>query len=201
MSSATLRRSRAKRLISTIANAGRSFAHWGIWGRKVEAPCMPSSRIPTYNYRAEVTGRQIERLPPWPISCPKLRELHPEAAAVGTCKCQFDLRGRAYPTPVLYALRVSEVPVFRTSPARPAASRDEAASEADTLRRAAEEKVGKIAELKRHRRGIEAALERLQSELATLFDNEKCETLQLSLGALRRVRRSEGEGWEFVIEV
>ncbi len=155
----------------------------------------------TYNYRAEVTGRQIERLPPWPISCPKLRELHPEAAAVGTCKCQFDLRGRAYPTPVLYALRVSEVPVFRASPARPAASRDEAASEADTQRRAAEEKVGKIAELKRHRRGIEAALERLQSELATLFDNEKCETLQLSLGVLRRVRRGEGEGWEFVIEV
>lgn len=86
----------------------------------------------TYNYRREVTERNIERLPPWPISCPKLRELHPEAAAVGTCSCQFDLRGRGYPTPVLYALRPSEVPAFRQrterEPGKREGERDRAAA-------------------------------------------------------------------------
>ncbi len=155
----------------------------------------------TYNYQPEVTDRHIERLPPWPISCPKLRELHPEAATLGTCKCQFDLRGRGYPTPVLYALRVSEVAAFRSSPARAAASRDEGTSQADVRRRSAEDKVAKIAELKRHRRGIETALERLHAEVTALFDEEGTETLQLSLGVLRRIRREEGNGWELVIEV
>lgn len=48
---------------------------------------------------------------------------------------------------------------------------------------------------------LEAALERLHAELAALFEEEGTETLQLSLGVLRRVRREEGKGWELVIEV
>jgi hypothetical protein len=155
----------------------------------------------TYNYNAEVTGRHIDRLPPWPISCPKLRELHPEAVVAGTCKCQFDLRGKAYPTPLLYALRPSEIPVFRKPPARAAGPEDGAPSAASTLHQGAEESIRRIAELKRHRRGIEAALDRLHSELAALFDGEKADTLQLSMGVLRRVQRSDGKGWDFVIEV
>lgn len=151
----------------------------------------------TYNYQREVTDRQIDRLPPWPISCPKLRELHPEAAAVGTCKCQFDLRGRGYPTPVLYALRPSEVPAFRAV----REPRKEGVSQVDALRQTVEEKVAKIAELKRHRKGVEAALERCQAELASLFEEQGTERLQLTLGVLRRVQGEDGKGWEFVIEV
>jgi group II intron reverse transcriptase/maturase len=155
----------------------------------------------TYNYRREVTERNIERLPPWPISCPKLRELHPEAAAVGTCSCQFDLRGRGYPTPVLYALRPSEVAAFRQRKERETEKGEREKEASGGERQEAEDKVKKIAELKRHRRGIEAALDRLHEELAAVFEAAGAETLQLSVGVLRRVRREQGEGWDFVIEV
>lgn len=155
----------------------------------------------TYNYRAEVTDRQIERLPPFPISCPKLREIHPEAAALGRCRCEFDLRGRGYPTPLLHALKPSEIPVFR-KPSREVAQREPAPA-APALHQEAEDRVRKIAELKRHRRGIEASLERLHAELGALFDRAEAggDALQLSTGVLRRVQRAGKEGWDFVIEV
>jgi group II intron reverse transcriptase/maturase len=155
----------------------------------------------TYNYRREVTERNIERLPPWPISCPKLRELHPESVAAGTCSCQFDLRGRGYPTPVLYALRPSEVPAFRQWKDREPRKGEGEKEAGGGEQQEAEDKVKKIVELKRHRRGIEAALDRLQGELAAVFEAAGSETLQLSMGVLRRVRRVEGDGWDFVIEV
>ena len=48
----------------------------------------------TYNYRREVTERHVDKLPDSPMSCPKVRELHPQALAAGPCACRFDLRGR-----------------------------------------------------------------------------------------------------------
>jgi len=140
----------------------------------------------TYNYRRELTARHLERLPPWPISCPKIRELHPGAMDSGSCKCHFALRGKGYPTPLLFALRPSEVPVFRrqspkpksaqaTTPAAPAAS---AVGDAQGVEREAEEKVRKLAELKRHRRGIDASIERLRQELAALLERAETDTLQ-----------------------
>lgn len=158
----------------------------------------------TYNYSPEVTDRHIGRLPPFPISCPKLKEMHPEAAALHPCSCQFELRGRGYPSPLLHALKVSEVPAFRKPPAREAREAPGVAAEkeaAEQQAKEAEERVRKIAELKRHRRGLEAAIDRLQAELAAIFDGAGTETLQLSIGVLRRVERPQGEGWDFVIEV
>ncbi len=163
----------------------------------------------TYNYRRELTARHLERLPPWPISCPKIRELHPEAMDSGSCKCHFTLRGKGYPTPLLFALRPSEVPAFRrqspkpkssqaTTPAAPASP---AVGNAQGVDREAEEKVRKLAELKRHRRGIDASIERLRQELAALLDRAESDTLQLSIGLLKRVKRRDDEGWDFVIEV
>jgi hypothetical protein len=175
----------------------------------------------TYNYRPEITSRYIARLPEYPISCPKLRELHPEAAALGVCKCEFGLRGRGYPTPLLFALAVSEVPAFRSAPGaagsrRPAAgtavsgsrgtsspgiSSAAVAPVAPDLRQEAEERLHKLSELRRHRQGIEASIARLRRELAELFEAASTETLETSLGRLRRVRREGGDGWDFLIEV
>jgi hypothetical protein len=171
----------------------------------------------TYNYRPEITDRHISRLPSHPMSCPKLRELHPEAAALGVCTCEFAVRGRAYPTPLLFALKPGEIPTFRRpapvrTPAPPAGDRRRggpapaataAATEtpAATLRRRAEVTVKKLAELHRHRRGVEASIERLHGELAATFDAAGADTLDLATGRLRRVRRAGGEGWDFVIEV
>jgi hypothetical protein len=175
----------------------------------------------TYNYRPEITSRYIGRLPPSPISCPKLRELHPEAAALGACKCEFDLRGRGYPTPLLFALAVSEVPAFRSAQGaagsrRPTAGRADSGSRdtsspavsspgagagAQDLRQEAEERLRKLTELRRHRQGIEASMARLRRELAELLETASTDTLEVSLGRLRRVRREGGDGWDFVIEV
>jgi group II intron reverse transcriptase/maturase len=171
----------------------------------------------TYNYRPEITTRYLGRLPPSPISCPKLRELHPEAAALGACKCDFDLRGRGYPTPLLFALPVSEVPAFRSAPgasgsrrptagrsvgtSSPAVSSPRAGPGAQDLRQEAEERLHKLTEMRRHRQGIEAAIARLRRELAELFESASTDTLETSLGRLRRVRREAGDGWDFVIEV
>lgn len=66
----------------------------------------------TYNYKRAVTERHARRCPPWPISCPKLRERHPEAVAREACHCPAKPRGRGYPTPVLLALKAQEIPVF-----------------------------------------------------------------------------------------
>ncbi len=68
--------------------------------RRRRAPALHAIIAHTYNYSAATTDRHIDRLPEWPMSCPKVRELHPEAAAVArACSCRFDLRGRGYPTP------------------------------------------------------------------------------------------------------
>lgn len=55
---------------------------------------------PDYNY--EKVKRQIARLRPNPISCPKIREMVPEITASVLCNCSFDLRGGKYPSPLLH---------------------------------------------------------------------------------------------------
>lgn len=165
----------------------------------------------TYNYRAEVTDRHIHRLPPWPISCPKLRMLHPEAIAFGSCKCEFKLRGRAYPTPVLFALKPSQVPVFKPQdgaakrvsiPKRQKQQNDSSSPSLESQTAAAEQMVRKLFELKRSRREIDAAIRNLEAELLALFEGCGGEEIELSLGVLKRKKRGDGvDGWDFSIEV
>jgi hypothetical protein len=172
----------------------------------------------TYNYRPEITDRYLAKLPSHPMSCPKLKELHPEAAALGACTCEFDVRGRAYPTPLLFALKPAEIPAFRKpASARSApeagAGRGEAngrrssanvrsgSPSGSDLARQAEEKVKKLGELHRHRRGVEASIERLHRDLAAIFDAAGTDALDLPSGRVRRLPRAQGEGWDFVVEL
>ncbi|HSL84887.1 MAG TPA: CRISPR-associated primase-polymerase type A1, partial [Thermoanaerobaculia bacterium] len=173
----------------------------------------------TYNYRPEVTDRHAGRLPEFPMSCPKVRERHPEAAAVAPCTCRFELRGRGYPTPVLYALKPSEIPAFRKrrlaeapgpDPANRARPGRPTAPAASALQREAEALLGKLSELKRHRRGIDRSIARVEGELSALLDRAGSEELQTRFGLLRRLpstpdgaRDSEGPpaASRFVIEV
>lgn len=166
----------------------------------------------TYNYSAEVTARQIGRRPEFPMSCPKVRELHPESAALGACTCEFPSRGRCYPTPLLFALRPSQIPAFRRRRTDAAEKRRvPAAAQSGTLSAGsaavtedafdADSILEKITELRRHRRGIDASLERLHRELLQKFESAGADTLPVRMGRLRRVRRGNGEGWELVIEL
>jgi len=44
-----------------------------------------------------------------PVSCPRLRERHPEVVAGVACDCRFRLGRRMYPSPVLHAVAAKEV--------------------------------------------------------------------------------------------
>ncbi|GMV43330.1 MAG: hypothetical protein AMXMBFR64_50460 [Myxococcales bacterium] len=56
---------------------------------------------------------RLRRRPDHPVSCARLRQRHPKAAAAG-CTCTFHgLHGGAYPTPALHTLRPGEIPAFR----------------------------------------------------------------------------------------
>ena len=175
----------------------------------------------TYNYQGETTDRHAKRMPSHPISCPKLRELHPEAASTTRCDCPYSRRG-AYPTPLLLALKPNEIPVFRTAtknqaadPARknpppseqttttiaPAASARPATSRQQELIQRAEHALARIRELEGHRRGILASLRRSRRDLAQLFDEAGSDTLTLPAGNLRRHASESDEGWKFQLEI
>lgn len=161
----------------------------------------------TYNYRREVTDRHIDRLLEYPISCPRVRELHPEAVAGGLCQCPSGGRGKAYPSPVLQVLQPFEVAVFRrptkAMKAGPTRAKPEKApgGGAEAARSPMEDMVRKLAELRRHRRGLDAAIRRLTEQLAEVFDAEDQESLVLSMGTLRK-DSADAEGLpRFVIEI
>lgn len=158
----------------------------------------------TYNYSATATDRHISRLPSHPISCPKVRELHPQAMEGKSCACRFELRGKGYPTPLLHGLRVSDIAVFqRSQKARETKKQAITSTPAESLvsTESPEDLVRKIAELKRHRRGLERSLQRLEGQLTDLFEAQSDDSLELGIGVLRRRRSSEEGRWTFHIEL
>lgn len=54
------------------------------------------------DYAPQVTQQQIERTPPHPISCPKIRQRLPEITSGVNCACQFALPDGGYPSPLLH---------------------------------------------------------------------------------------------------
>jgi retron-type reverse transcriptase len=163
----------------------------------------------THNYRREVTDRHIARLPPHPISCGRIRERFPDVTAAHPCTCPAAPRSGGYPTPLLFALRASQVPTFRARRARPgpAAASEGARPAAPGTGRVTGDDAGearallaRIAELRRHQRGTEASLERARAELAAVFDRLGVDAMATPVGTLRR-RRGAAGAWEFSIEV
>ena len=70
------------------ARSGRRLIH-GIVGH-----CL--------DYSESITQQQIERTPPSPISCPKIRQRLPEVTSTVNCACVFDLPEGGYPSPLLH---------------------------------------------------------------------------------------------------
>jgi hypothetical protein len=61
------------------------------------------------NYDAAITRKFMRKMFGKPVSCPRLRERHPEVAAGVACDCRFRLGRRMYPSPVLHAVAAKEV--------------------------------------------------------------------------------------------
>lgn len=54
------------------------------------------------DYSETITQQQIERTPPYPISCPKIRQRLPEVTSTVNCACVFELPDGGYPSPLLH---------------------------------------------------------------------------------------------------
>ncbi len=169
----------------------------------------------TFNYRKEVTDRHIGKLPSHPISCGRIRERWPNLTAAHPCACPMAPRGGGYPTPLLFALRASQIPAFRarkpagdmqaTVPSAESATGVSTGAPpkphgANTTVSQAEALLGRIAELRRQERGIASAAARARAELLALFDATGADALDVTAGTLRRTRAADGS-WRFLIEI
>ncbi len=54
------------------------------------------------DYSESITQQQIDRTPPYPISCPKIRQRLPEVTSTVNCACVFELPEGGYPSPLLH---------------------------------------------------------------------------------------------------
>ena len=54
------------------------------------------------DYSESITQQQIDRTPPSPVSCPKIRQRLPEITSTVNCACVFTLPEGGYPSPVLH---------------------------------------------------------------------------------------------------
>ena len=77
-----------------VHDTGKQFVHYVI------SKCL--------NYNFEVTEGFISRLKEKPVSCQKLKMRFQEKYPEALCNCQFDDYPLFYPSPVIFALRVSE---------------------------------------------------------------------------------------------
>lgn len=79
---------------------------------------------PTGDDRARI-ARRLRRVPAWPIACASVRRRHPQLSCEVGCKCRFRSEKPGYATPVLHALRPTEVPIFLSkTPGRPKPAKD-----------------------------------------------------------------------------
>ena len=136
----------------------------------------------TSNYRQDVTDRYVNRAYDLPISCPKIREKYPEAVEQVPCHCRFQIRKGEYPTPLLYIERFRRE-VFHTD-------REPEAEEIDT--ELIEEKVRRLVELRKQKRGIERALEKTEQDLSNYMKKKGETSIELKFGELTAVTDENG---------
>jgi len=101
-------------------------------------------------------------------------------------------RTSAAPEPPTPSARLAPVPA--RPPPVPAVLDEAGRTRAEAILR-------RVAELKGQMRRVRTSMEQARSELGAMFEAAGAEALELALGTLRRVRREEGEGWEYHLEV
>ncbi len=67
----------------------------------------------TINYDYDITEKYIRKMKEYPISCPRIREVHQDLLGAVECQCEFRLPPRGYPSPILYALQAGTRPPRR----------------------------------------------------------------------------------------
>lgn len=156
----------------------------------------------TLNYQYHTTERFIERIPAKPISCIKLRDQYKQITAEYGCSCTFKRSKNCYPSPVLHAITLSNhVNTEVTLPTSRTLTKENEKKVLDeiNIHKKAQELASKILEMKKQKRGIDAAILKIEKELEKIYDNAKVDCLEVEMGIL--VRRKTEKGYEWLIEI
>ena len=174
------------------------FGHLGEDGQEFVHQIMSF----TLNYQYNATDKFLKKLPAKPISCVKLREQYKQVTAEYGCSCNFRRSKNCYPSPVLHAISLSSdiqtdvtLPVSRTM----TKEKEKQVIDEINIYRRAQELAGKIVEMKKQRRGIDTAIQKVEKELEKIYDNAGVDCLEVDMGML--VRRKKENGYEWLIEI
>lgn len=174
------------------------FGHMGESGREFVHQIMSY----TLNYQYNVTERFIQRIPAKPVSCIKLREQYKMITAEYGCNCNFRQSKNCYPSPVLHAIsRSSDLPEEITLPTSRTVTDEKAKKviEEMNIHKRSQELASRILEFKKQKRGIDAAIHKVEKELERIYDNAGIDCLEVEMGLL--VRRKTEHGYEWLIEI
>lgn len=156
----------------------------------------------TLNYQYNTTERFIQRIPAKPVSCIKLREQYKQITAEYGCSCTFKRSKNCYPSPVLHAIALTNnvnaevtLPTSRTM----TKENEKKVLEEINVHKKAQELASRILEMKKQRRGIDAAILKVEKELEKIYDNANVDCLEVEMGML--VRRRTDQGYEWLIEI
>ena len=174
------------------------FGHLGEDGKQFVHTVMAH----TLNYQYNTTEHFIRRIPEKPVSCIKLREQYRQVTAECGCSCDFKRSKNCYPSPVLHAIVLSNnlqkditIPTSRTI----TNEKEKKIMDEINVHRKAQELAGKILEMKKQKRSIDASISKIEKELEKLFDQTGVDCLEIELGML--VRRKTENGCEWLIEI
>ena len=174
------------------------FGHLGEEGKEFIHLIMSM----TLNYQYQTTEKFISKIPEKPISCIKLRDQYKSITAEYGCSCSFKRSRNCYPSPVLHAISLSSditesitVPVSRTL----TKENEQKVIDEMNIHKKAEEFAGKILEMKKQRRKLDASIHKVENELSKIYDAQGIDCLEIEMGLL--VRRKKENGYEWLIEI
>lgn len=175
------------------------FGHMGEEGKEFVHQVMSY----TLNYQYQTTERFLNKLPGKPVSCIKLREQYRQITAEIGCTCNFKRTKNCYPSPVLHALKSTDVEDGQiTIPSSRTLSKEKEKTvyQEINVHRKVQELAEKIVEMKRQKRGIDKNIMKLERELEHAFDGIQADCLEIEMGLLCRRKKEDGS-YEWVIEI
>lgn len=174
------------------------FGHLGSVGHEFVHLVMSH----TLNYQYNTTDRFVQRIPAKPISCIKLREQYKQVTAEYGCSCTFKRSKNCYPSPVLHAIALANnVNTEVTLPTSRTLTKENERKVLDeiNIHKKAQELASRILEMKKQKRGIDAAISKIERELEKIYDSANVDCLEVEMGML--VRRRTEHGYEWLIEI
>jgi len=167
-----------------------TLGHLGDYGKNYIHYLM--SQCPNYSYK--YTQKWIDRLEKNknPISCAKIRDwLSYITPSIG-CYCNFDLRGRDYPNPLLHMRSKRGENSFEININKEVNKEMNSQKDINSL-------LKEYIELKKERKRIEDSIKRCERDMIEIFQKENLEVVETDIGLLRMLEREGKIYW--VIEL